>query len=171
MVHGMTQILSSDGRIAITFNVDWRPCPWTVYTKRGEQPPGFYKFKAWQEVVKAAAIVAMGGRPALCGPVVLEADFYLPLPALPKYLHLDSAKTADKRDAWLAKHLVMRPDATNLLKAFEDACTGLVWKDDSQVVKTVITKQFGNFGCTIATISASRTDQLVGHTHTAKLSK
>ena len=30
----------------------------------------------------------------------------------------------------------MKPDIDNLFKAVTDACTGIVWKDDNQIVST-----------------------------------
>ncbi len=37
----------------------------------------------------------------------------------------------------------MKPDATKLVRALEDALTRIVWKDDAQVVTQVVHKRFG----------------------------
>lgn len=36
-----------------------------------------------------------------------------------------------------------KPDSTKLCRGVEDACTGIIWKDDSQIVTQVITKRYG----------------------------
>jgi Holliday junction resolvase RusA-like endonuclease len=37
----------------------------------------------------------------------------------------------------------VRPDVLKLARAVEDALTGLVWRDDSQIVVELLTKQYG----------------------------
>lgn len=37
---------------------------------------------------------------------------------------------------------IKRPDAENLLKSTLDAMTGIMWRDDSQIVRLVVTKQY-----------------------------
>lgn len=46
-------------------------------------------------------------------------------------------KTVDR-----ARHTV-KPDATNVAKAVEDALNGVLWKDDSQIVYLTIRKLYG----------------------------
>lgn len=36
-----------------------------------------------------------------------------------------------------------KPDASNILKGVEDALTGIVWRDDSQVVRVSVCKEIG----------------------------
>ena len=36
-----------------------------------------------------------------------------------------------------------KPDLANLLKPTEDALKGIVWRDDSQVVRTILNKDYG----------------------------
>ncbi len=36
-----------------------------------------------------------------------------------------------------------KPDGSNILKLLEDAGNGILWKDDSQIVSSKITKQYG----------------------------
>ena len=38
---------------------------------------------------------------------------------------------------------VTRPDVTKLIRAVEDACTSIVWRDDSQICTQVGRKFFG----------------------------
>jgi Holliday junction resolvase RusA-like endonuclease len=37
-----------------------------------------------------------------------------------------------------------RPDVLKLARAVEDACTGIVWRDDSQIVDEVLSKWFAD---------------------------
>jgi Holliday junction resolvase RusA-like endonuclease len=36
----------------------------------------------------------------------------------------------------------VKPDATKLLRGLEDALTGVVWRDDAQVVEQAVTKRY-----------------------------
>ena len=104
--------------------VPGEPCPWTVYTRRGEPSPGFVAMQAWQESIRAA-IIEKYGRPMLTGPLELEVVFWRRLPKpWPKRM------TAQRR----MKAATKRPDRTNYLKALEDALNGVLIVDDSQVV-------------------------------------
>ncbi|MGN5479503.1 RusA family crossover junction endodeoxyribonuclease [Cupriavidus basilensis] len=74
-----------------------------------------------------AAEQAMEGRPPLAGPLYVEIDIVLAIPASwPK-----------KRQALaLAGRIgaTKKPDASNILKAIEDGMNGVVFVDDSQIV-------------------------------------
>ena len=65
----------------------------------------------------------------LTGPVGAHFIFYLPRPiSLPKKII----------------HHLKKPDLTNLIKGTEDACRGILWKDDAQIVMMIITKKYGD---------------------------
>lgn len=88
--------------------------------------------KIWRREVQTIAALEYGGHlgihpPFLEGPLHLAVDFYLPAPK------------ADPRRPF---HTV-RPDATKLLRALEDALTGVLWKDDAQIVQQAVSKQYG----------------------------
>lgn len=78
--------------------------------------------KQWSGAVTAAAQSAMaelGHPPAMTGPLSMRVVFYLPPPkSLPKWRWLPSTK----------------PDLDKLERATWDALTGVVWRDDAQVV-------------------------------------
>jgi len=112
-----------DFRLTIMGN----PAPWCVYIKRGEPPIGFQHMKVWQQQIQLALRVAWQGEP-LSGPVVLDCEFYLPWSRLAPV----RAKALQK---WYWKHLAMKPDLDNLRKAFSDACEGILYHGDQQVVK------------------------------------
>ena len=63
------------------------------------------------------------------GPVNLILRFYLPRP-----------KTLPKKIVWHTK----RPDLGKLARACEDALTGIIWRDDSQIVHEVLVKEYGD---------------------------
>ena len=82
--------------------------------------------RAYADVIKSAALLQWGDEPALEGPVTISvvAQFAIP-------------KTAKGR-----KHHVQKPDASNILKAVEDALNGIVFKDDSQIVSARVRKEW-----------------------------
>lgn len=81
----------------------------------------------WRGLVAWAARSAHSGDP-LEGPVVLRADFFVRRP-----------KSLPKR----VLHATKKPDVDKLLRALCDSLTGIVWRDDSQVVEVVATKSYG----------------------------
>lgn len=82
--------------------------------------------KAWREHVAAAAVAAMDSAEPLDGPLHVQAFFRRRRPkSVP-----DGTPCAK------------RPDATKLWRAVEDALTGIVWHDDSQVVSQWVGKEY-----------------------------
>lgn len=75
------------------------------------------KAEGWALRIGIEASIAMRGRATLTGPVILGARFYL---QRPKKLKCD--------------HHITKPDLDKLLRCAKDALTGLVWRDDAQVV-------------------------------------
>jgi Holliday junction resolvase RusA-like endonuclease len=45
---------------------------------------------------------------------------------------------------WKRKHFTIKPDADKLLRAVNDALTGILWRDDSQVVRCVVLKDYAD---------------------------
>lgn len=76
------------------------------------------KLKAWRKDVARAAVAAGPRGGLLLGPVRVVAEFYLPAP-----------KTR-RRDAHIT-----RPDGDKLLRAVNDAITGVLIRDDAQVTQ------------------------------------
>lgn len=105
--------------------------------------------KPWQAAVAAAAADAMSG-PLLAGPLELCLTFTVPRPAG----HFGTGRNAGKvRDSAPALPTV-KPDVTKLVRAVEDALTGVVWRDDSQVVSTHAHKVYGEpAGCAVEVLS------------------
>lgn len=88
------------------------------------------QLKPWRQAAGWMAKFAMQGKQILprSVPVILHVTYYLrPPTALPKRI---------------TKHLT-KPDLDKLLRACFDACSGIVWTDDSQVFKSDQEKQYG----------------------------
>jgi hypothetical protein len=105
--------------------------------------------KDWQAVVASAAGEAMfrlfeegdygATRDLFHGPLGLVVVFTLRRPKG----HFGTGRNAGVvKDSAPAKPVV-KPDCTKLLRAVEDACTGVVWADDAQVVEQLVSKRYG----------------------------
>jgi Holliday junction resolvase RusA-like endonuclease len=101
--------------------------------------------RAWKQEVASVAVKAMSGTlddlpfVILNGPLMLEVTFYL---ARPKS-HYRTGKHAELLREAAPAYPTTRPDATKLVRAVEDAMTGIVWNDDAQVVTQVVHKRYG----------------------------
>jgi Holliday junction resolvase RusA-like endonuclease len=93
------------------------------------------KADEWKRTVTQAVGVAMQG-PILDGPVALDALFFR---ARPRSHHNSQGFVRASAPAYPTT----RPDRGKLLRSVEDALTGLVWRDDSQVVEGNVGKRYG----------------------------
>lgn len=102
---------------------------------------------AWRGAVAAAAAGAMVRREPMLGPLELEVLIYMPRPKA----HFRRDELRPDAPVW---HQV-RPDATKLLRAIEDALTGIVWVDDAQVVRQRVEKRYAGSGgaCVLVTVA------------------
>ena len=149
------------GRTVLDFVVEGQPYPWGVYVKnKGGPSSGWLNFKGWQEQIRAAGLETMRGRPPFSGPVFLKVYFTLAF-------HKKTPKGLAARDKWIRNHMCVKPDLTNLLKAFEDGLNTCVWTDDNQVVTTWTSKGFGEVGRTLVHIEiddSANTEMLIPST-------
>lgn len=90
--------------------------------------------KAWRENVAATARASYQG-PLFEGPIELQITFWMERPKS----HY-SSKRKRKPDAPF--YHTSRPDRTKLLRAVEDALTGILWKDDAQIVSGETRKRY-----------------------------
>lgn len=89
----------------------------------------------WKLQVAQAAGEAVNGAGLLDGPLELSVIFTVPRPK--------SHYGARGLRPSAPQHPTVRPDVTKLLRAVEDACTGVVWRDDAQVVTQHAYKVYG----------------------------
>lgn len=88
--------------------------------------------KGWMDSVKWWALDTYGQRTILLTcPVTLKLTFYRGRPKG----HFRTGRNAGLLRNSAPEHPTSKPDLTKLTRAVEDALTGIIWKDDSQVVK------------------------------------
>ena len=122
--------------------IEGKPIPWTspVVGKFGT-----YSKHAAQKKVMQNIIASQYKGPLLKDRVIIQVEFrFCPPKSISKKL----------RQAMLDGMIphIKRPDGTNLWKLFEDACTGIIWLDDNQVVEAVISKRYAESDCSILRI-------------------
>lgn len=98
-----------------------------TFTRRVDTPECKNK-KAQIQSCAAAAMVGADGLldPPLMCPLQVTIRIYRPRPA----------SWTKKRWAWDVK-----PDCSNFAKLIEDACTGIIWSDDAQIVRLIVEKR------------------------------
>ena|ERR1051326_3945821 len=80
---------------------------------------------AWRDLIANVSQPHAPDQP-YTGPIRVHLDFRLPVPnSAPK-----------RRRLWATK----RPDIDKLVRACLDALTGIMWRDDSQIVRLTVTK-------------------------------
>ena len=122
--------------ISQEFVIHGPPPQWTVYVKdKGPPSPGFKRMKLWQAEIQELFKQEWMREP-LEGPIELDTEFYRP--------RGKTCPTHQERaiGRWLDKHILSRPDVTNYRKACEDACNGILFYDDSQVVGGKMKKRY-----------------------------
>lgn len=92
--------------------------------------------KGWRSTVQAFALQA-GVKP-LSGPLHLRVKFQMPTPG---YMHKGGKKNNELKANAPTWHTT-KPDATKLLRAIEDALTGIAWHDDAQICKQEVEKVY-----------------------------
>jgi Holliday junction resolvase RusA-like endonuclease len=99
------------------------------------------KSKPWKLEVASAARAAMLAQGAtgegllLNGPLTLDVSFHMPRPKG----HFGARGLRPSAP----DYPTTRPDVTKLLRAVEDALTGVVWRDDAQVIFQYARKLYG----------------------------
>ena len=92
--------------------------------------------KDWRYNVGVVARDTMDGAVIINGPVACRVTFYLPRPK-GHYL-----KSGLREDA--PTHRDKKPDVDKLLRAVLDSLSGVVWKDDSQVISLLGEKRYAD---------------------------
>lgn len=94
------------------------------------------KVKPWRNQIQIVASELIGDRPLFTGPLLLVVEFFLPRP------QGHSGVRGVRRSA--PRYPTVRPDATKLLRPLEDALTGVLWKNDAQIVEQIVRKRYGD---------------------------
>ena len=93
------------------------------------------KTVAYEGLIALAGQQAMDDRLLIEKPVYVIVDAFFPIPK--SWTKARKAKAASS----LVWH-VSKPDGDNILKAVGDGLNGVVWKDDSQIAFSKVTKQY-----------------------------
>lgn len=95
--------------------------------------------KAWMDKVSWFALKKVGRMCLLNEALLLRLTFYMQRPQA----HFGTGRNAGVLKEWaiIAEH-TKKPDLTKLTRAVEDALTGVIWKDDSQVARQETSKQY-----------------------------
>lgn len=93
--------------------------------------------KGWRKVVATYARRAYQG-PPWEGPLILMVQFRMPRPKF----HKGTGRNLQRVKLSAPKFPTTKPDATKLLRAVEDALTGILWKDDAQIVEQRVWKTY-----------------------------
>lgn len=95
--------------------------------------------KEWRGSVAAVAAEAMNGRGLLTGPIEVRLTFYRPRPQG----HYGTGRNAALVKASAPAFPATRPDVLKLARAVEDALSGIVYRDDAQIVEELLRKRYG----------------------------
>lgn len=99
------------------------------------------KSRGWKNDLAAYARGEVGpGFELLTGPIVFSACFYLVRPKC----HFGTGRNSDILKADAPGQHTQKPDVLKLARAVEDALTGVIWRDDCQIVNEVIGKAWGS---------------------------
>lgn len=93
----------------------------------------------WRAAVAAKAIEAMDGRDAIAGPIGMRVVFSFARPAS----HYGTGRNLDVLKPSAPTSKPSKPDLDKLLRALLDGMTGIVYRDDAQVVEALVVKRFG----------------------------
>lgn len=100
--------------------------------------PASKRTKPWMHDVAAVARSAHRG-PLITGPIELCLTFVRVRPKA----HYRTGRHSDLLRASAPEWPTTKPDLTKTIRAIEDALTGVIWRDDSQVVKQTTEKIWG----------------------------
>lgn len=93
------------------------------------------KAEDWKTNCAIVAAELMKGRELFAQPLMIVVEFYFIRPRS----HYGARGVLRSSP----KFPTVRPDATKLLRPLEDALTGIVWRDDAQIVEQIVRKRYG----------------------------
>lgn len=147
-VHGQARPAGSkNSGVAYRNGPDGKPVPVTrangsivTFTKDSSGAKG----EEWRKNVAAAAAAAKErlGLDLLTGPLFVEFDFYKVRPKS----HYGSGRNAHVLKPSAPAYPDTRPDVLKLTRAIEDACSKVIYEDDSRIVGQTNTKLYVDRG-------------------------
>ena len=143
--------MERDQRDAVTLTIDGVPIAKgrPVFGQGRVYTPA--KTREFERTVGWLAKIAMRARPPLQGPLIMDVQFDLPIPA--------SWSAAQKEEARTGMILPdVAPDLDNLIKSLLDGCRRIAFRDDAQIVQITARKRFGVEPKTVATFSPMTTE-------------
>ena len=105
--------------------------------------------KPWRQEVAAAALASYDG-PLLVGPVRLTVRYCYPRPKS----HYGTGRNAHSLKDSAPTHKTTIPDLSKLTRSIEDAMSGVIYNDDSQIVERHDSKHWGVRFETVITVEA-----------------
>ena len=96
--------------------------------------------RPWENQISGVALERWD-RPPLDGELAIKMVFYFPRPKS----HFGTGKNSSKLKASAPAHHTTKPDLTKLIRAVEDALTGVLWRDDALVYKQEAWKLYTNY--------------------------
>lgn len=93
----------------------------------------------WKRDVKQVAGEAMEGRELLAGPLFMGLVFYRPR----SKTHFGTGRNLGVLKESAPTYPLTKPDLLKTARAIEDALTGVVYRDDAQIVVERLEKRFG----------------------------
>lgn len=97
------------------------------------------KTVAWESLVAAAARAAMGSQSPSEHPMAVRISIDVQIP--------QSWSKARQKAAEIHQVVPGKPDLDNVAKAVLDACNGIVYRDDAQVVRLTVEKGYARTAC------------------------
>lgn len=92
----------------------------------------------WKKVVAVQAKAFMRGRQPYLGPLKVEFVFWIRRPQC----HYRSGRFSDILRDDAPEHHTQAPDATKFMRSTEDACSRIIWADDSQIIRNCSEKRW-----------------------------
>lgn len=98
------------------------------------------RVKPWRTDVRQAAIEARGKREPITGGVSISLCFIFPRPKG----HFGTGRNVATLKPGAPTLHTVKPDLDKLERAIGDACTGVLWSDDSQIVASTKIKRYAS---------------------------
>lgn len=100
---------------------------------------------AYEAKISQLAKIAMGTRLPSIAPIEVLMELRMPIPVSWSKKKQVAASQGKVR-------ATKKPDSDNVLKAITDACNGIVWGDDAQIVVTTVRKLYHAEPCVILAV-------------------